>query len=91
MAKKIKFALTMADGCKARTLEDLREHFDLEKVTGYFLDGKLKEWLTDRYYDIEAEALQELDMKIADFPHSLCIALGVYDIIKIPNMSIKNP
>ena len=77
MAKKIKFALTMADGCKARTIENLREHFDLEKVTGYFLDGKLQEWLTDRYYDTEAEALQGLDATAVDFPRSLCAALGV--------------
>lgn len=77
MVKKIKFALMMADGCKVRTLEDLREHFDLEKVTGYFLDGKLQEWLADRYYDTEAEALQGLETTTVDFPRSLCSALGV--------------
>lgn len=77
MVKKIKFALMMADGYKVRTLEDLREHFDLEKVTGYFLDGKLQEWLVDRYYDTEAEALQGLATINADFSRSLCTALGV--------------
>src|SRR5574344_1141209 len=77
MAKKIKFALMMADGCKVRTLEDLREHFDLEKVTGYFLDGKLQEWLVDRYYDTEAETLQGLETTAADFSRNLCAALGV--------------
>lgn len=77
MVKKIKFALVMADGCKVRTLEDLREHFDLEKVTGYFLDGKLQEWLADRYYDIEVETLQGMDTTAADFSCSLCAALGV--------------
>jgi hypothetical protein len=29
MAKKVKFPLTMADGAQVRTLEELREHFDL--------------------------------------------------------------
>jgi hypothetical protein len=44
MVKKIKYALTMADGAKVRTLEDLRDHFDWPHVLGYFLDGKLAEW-----------------------------------------------
>lgn len=48
MAKKIKFALTMKDGTKVRTLNELREHFDLERVIGYFLDGRLQKWLEDR-------------------------------------------
>ena len=51
MVIKIKYALTMADGAKVRTLEDLRDHFDWPHVLGYFLDGKLAEWLRDRYFD----------------------------------------
>ena len=46
MAKKIKFALELANGVKVRSgLEELREHFDMEKIAGYFLLGKLAEWL----------------------------------------------
>ena len=48
MAKKIKFALEMAEGIKVRTIEDLRAHFDMERVMMYFSDGKLLEWLEDR-------------------------------------------
>lgn len=77
MAKKIKFALNMAEGAKARTLADLRAHFDLEHATAHFLSGKLQEWLTDRYYDAEGAAVARLEPKAVDFPQKLCEALGV--------------
>ena len=76
MAKKIKFALKLKDGADVRTLEALQEHFDLEKVTAYFLDGKLLEWLEDRYYDEEAEKIRALDKDAKDFHKQLCNALG---------------
>lgn len=67
----------MADGYKARTLKELQTHFNLKKVTGYFLDGKLHEWLVTRYYDAEADALQSLDKTATDFSRKLCAVLGV--------------
>lgn len=81
MARKIKFALEMANGVKVRSnLEELREHFDLEKAVGYFLSGKLAEWLEDRYYDVEAEKIQAIDKDAPDLNKKLCAALGVeYD------------
>lgn len=81
MAKKIKFALEMADGVKVRSgLEELREHFDLERVVGYFLSGKLVEWLEDRFYEEEAEKIGALDKDAPDFHRKLCTILGVdYD------------
>ena len=48
--RKIKFALELRDGEQARSMEELREHFDMEKIIGYFQDGKLVEWLDDRFY-----------------------------------------
>ena len=57
---KVKFPLEMANGVQVRTIEELKENFDLNKVVGYFLDGKLQTWLTDRYYDEEAEQIAEL-------------------------------
>ena len=77
MAKKIKFALQMADGEKVRTIEDLREHFDLESVMTYFSDGKLLEWLGDRYYDTEADTIRSLSGEEGDFKQRLCAALQV--------------
>ena len=78
MARKIKFALEMADGAKVRgSIEELREHFDLEKAVGYFLSGKLLEWLEDRFYEDEAEAIEAIDKDASDLRERLCEALGV--------------
>ena len=77
MAKKIKFALEMSDGVKVRTIEDLRDKFDIERTIAYFLDGKLLEWLQDRYYESEVQAVKSLDSNAPDFKQKLCDALGV--------------
>ena len=78
MVKKIKFALLMKNGTKVRTLEELRNNFDLEMCISYFIDGKLQKWLEDRYYDDEAQALQTLDVTQLDIP-AFCRILGVSD------------
>ena len=67
MAKKIKFTLEMKDGVQVRTLEDLQENFDIEKVVGYFSDGKLQTWLDERYYEDEAEAISKLSKDDENF------------------------
>ncbi len=77
MAKKIRFPLTMKDGAAVRTLEELREHFDLESVLGYFADGKLKTWLSDRYYDELADKVAALTTDMPDLNARLCEILGV--------------
>lgn len=78
MARKIKFALEMKDGAKVRSnLEELRENFDLEKAVGHFLSGKLIEWLEDRYYEDEAEALRAIGTDAPDLRERLCAVLGV--------------
>ena len=78
MARKIKFALEMANGVKVRSnLEELRENFDIDKAVGHFLSGKLVEWLEDRYYEDEAEQISALDKDSLDFRQKLCDALGV--------------
>ena len=77
MAKKIRFPLMMKDGTAVRTLEELREHFDLESVLGYFADGKLKTWLADRYYDEKAQKIAELTAGMPDLNAKLCEILGV--------------
>ena len=77
MAKKIKFPLEMSAGIQVRTIEELREHFDLMKVLGYYVDGKLLTWLKDRYYENEAAQISELNSEIPDFYNKLCAVLGV--------------
>lgn len=59
MAKIIRFPLII-NGNEIRTIEALRENFDLETILGYFTNGKLATWLRNQYYDEEAEAIEAL-------------------------------
>ena len=77
MARKIRIPLNMPNGSKARTIEELRENFDLNTVLGYYADGTLTEWLEMRYYDVEVSKIKELNSKNAGFPFELCNVLGV--------------
>ena len=80
MAKKIKFPLIMKNNFQVRTIEELREHFDLDKAIEYFLDGKLLAWLEARYYEQESVAIRELGKDEAQLHQKLCNILGVeYD------------
>lgn len=74
--RKIKFALEMKDGHQARSIEELREYFDLEKIVGYFQDGKLLEWLRDRFCEDEAEQIEKLKTMDKDWQEKLCRILG---------------
>ena len=47
--KKIRFPLKLADGTQARSLEELKEHFDLASMLEHYSSGKLLIWLQDRY------------------------------------------
>ena len=58
--KKIKLPLEMANGVLVRTLDELKENWDLEKVINYYLNGKLQTWLTDRYYTELADKVSAL-------------------------------
>ena len=77
MAKKIRFPLKMKNGAEVRTLDELKENFDLESVLGYFTDGRLATWLTDRYYDEKAEAVSALSADMPDLNAKLCEILEV--------------
>lgn len=77
MARKIKFPLEMKNGVMVRTLEELNENFDFEKLILHYKTGKLLIWLEDRYYDYEAEQLKELNIEEHDFNQKLC------DIFKV--------
>lgn len=60
MAKKVKFPLDMGNDVMVRSIEELKENYNAERVTEYFLNGKLLTWLEDRYYDEAAEQVREL-------------------------------
>ena len=74
---KIKSPLLMGDGEKVRTVEELREHFDIASVLGHYDSGKLLEWLENYYYDKEAGEVGALDPASADFKEKLRGILGV--------------
>lgn len=76
MVKKIKFPLELANGAQVRSLEELQENFDLEKIISYYMNGKLLIWLKDRYYDDKAEEISELDIKDKDFKQKICSIFG---------------
>lgn len=73
----VKFPLEMKNGIKVRTMKDLVDNFDTEKVVGYFLDGKLKKWLDARWYEDEAEKIAELDKNDPKLAKHLCEIFGV--------------
>jgi len=77
MARKIRFPLKMKNGAEVRTLDELKENFDLESVLGYFTDGKLQTWLADRYYDEKAEAVAALSADMPELNAKLCEILEV--------------
>lgn len=78
MGKRIiRFPLKMKNGAEVRSLDELKENFDLESVLGYFTDGKLVTWLADRYYDDKAEAVSALSADMSDLNAKLCEILEV--------------
>lgn len=77
MAKKIRFPLKLEDGTQARSLEELKEHFDLASVLEHYSSGKLLTWLQDRYIESEAQAVAALDKEKPDFQKNLCAIFGV--------------
>lgn len=77
MARKIRFPLKMKDGTEVRTLDELKENFDLDVILSYFTDGKLASWLSDRYYADKAEAVSSLSSDTPDLNKKLCEILEV--------------
>ena len=73
---KVKFQLEMG-GEKVRTLEQLREHFDIFEGMEYVKNGKLVKWLKSRGEDEFAETVSALDPKDKDCPKKLWRALGI--------------
>lgn len=77
MAKKIRFPLDMGNGVEVRTLEELQDNFSVEKVLGYYVDGKLVTWLKDRYLDDIANAIENLNPESSEITKQICDVFGV--------------
>lgn len=75
--KKLRFPLEMENGAEARTLDELREHFSMERVLRYYSDGRLIKWLRNNYLDEEAEAISELDLKDPELNKKIC---GIFNV-----------
>ena len=81
MARKVKFPLELRDGYLARSnIEEVRAHFDLEKIIAQFHNGRLKIWLEDHYLSEMAEQVAALDGDAPDLAAQLCTILGVEGI-----------
>ena len=77
MAKRIKFSLKMAYGEQVRSLDEMRENFDLDRVLDYFADGRLLTWLEDRDYNTEVEAIKALNKEDPELCQKLC---DIFDV-----------
>ena len=62
MAKTIKFNLMM-DGAPVRTLEELRDHFNIEDLLEHYHNGLLQRWLTVRGLQEHSEKIQAISAK----------------------------
>ncbi|MDP4146644.1 MAG: hypothetical protein Q8936_19570 [Bacillota bacterium] len=74
MKRVIKFALIMNNGKEVRTIYELRENFNLERITEYYLEGKLKTWLQHRNCIEELSRLEKLQFcdDMNEIPSMLC-------------------
>ena len=90
----IKIPLKMSDGTAVKTIEELREHFNLADVLGYYESERLIRWLSDGYYDEEAEKVKALDPSSEDLGKELCNILGVdyqeQDKVDLKDIANKN-
>lgn len=75
--KKIKLPLEMANGVMVRSLDELRENWDLEKIVSHYGDGSLVTWLNDRYYTDLAEQVQKITATGVEAQKQLCAVFGV--------------
>lgn len=84
----------MKDGVMVRTIEELRQHFDAEKLLLHFMNGKLQKWLSERHYSKYVEDIEKLDIN-DDILTELCGVLeidcsGVSTPLDISKVEKKN-
>ena len=74
---KEKFPLIFKNNVEINTLADLKKYFDFRKVMGYFQNKKLTQWLDDRFYADEADALKAIKPTDKFAPQKICNVLGI--------------
>lgn len=86
MARIVRFDLTMKDGYKVeREIQELRDHFDLETVLGYYHDGTLSRWLKRNKYAEEAAEVEQLT-EWDDLARELCRIL----VVDLPDTAVDS-
>ena len=75
--RREKFPLELKDGAKVMTMDELRLYFDLEKILNCLENGQLENFLRDRFYADEADAVKNLSVNNKATPKKLCEILGV--------------
>lgn len=73
--KKIRFPLTMRNGEKVHTLEELKEKFDIRCVLEYAGRGQLVRWLLDRGANDMVEKIESLDNASEEYARGVCEAI----------------
>ena len=79
----------MADGAEVRTSEELKNHFDIESVVGYFIDGRLISWLHSRRCEVEADKVERLEKNDLSLHEKLCEIFGVESTVKKIDIDAK--
>ena len=85
----------MANGVLVRTLDELKENWDLEKILNYYLNGKLLTWLNDRYYTELAEEVSALNCinDNTELQNKLCSIFGIEvedDLVDLEAIAERN-
>ena len=78
------------DGIKIKTLEELREHFDMDVILFYFASGRLLSWFDAHYYEIEADRLEKLSESDQNLQEKLCNIIGVDPNVFVEEVALRN-
>lgn len=80
LKRSIKFPIVLNNGAQVRTLEELRNNFDIETIIEYYLDGRLRTWLEQRSYTSELQLLDLITEHNDTLPRKICEVFGIsYD------------
>ena len=82
--------IILGNDVQIRTIEELRHHFDMALILVYFLTGRLLSWLDEKYYEVEAEKVEQLSENDPNLQEKLCEILGVEPSTYVESVSLRN-
>ncbi|KQY94273.1 hypothetical protein ASD24_01545 [Paenibacillus sp. Root52] len=77
LKRNIKFPIVLQSGNQVRTIEELKENFEIETIIRYFSDGRLFTWLEQRYYIKELHSLQDVNKDSLTVPLDIANIFGI--------------